>query len=587
MTNPQDSKTPPSTAGNFAEPGVPLLVVLVALAAMLGRLPALGAYWNQDDWGLLAAARGLESAPTPSMRWLSQVVYWRLLEPLAGLDAQPYAWSRILLHALAAVGVLRLGSRLGLSTLQATLAGLVMAATPLAFTPLYWAAGVQDLLAVAAAVWSLNFWLREGRWAPWLSLALGVAAIMSKEAVAGLPVVMGLLVWLRLRSRPGRIDLLAMASTTAASVFALVLAWRGFGTGADAPYALGPAWVMLANLPIYGWWLLQPGPSFTPSPAVWQQLVGGLLWLAWLGWGLWRSRLGHRWVLVTWLGALLMIAPLLPLRQHLAPDLAYPVEPFGCLALASLVPARWRAVSWRVYAAVATAIVWGFLGMEGRLALRGRDGLPDDPVVRRTAASWHASRSLARLPLGDRPLVIVQPPLLAETAGLADRLGEDWVTGSVLYHALDGALGPRLLLGDRNEVQWTNGLRLTPAEALVLVDAGADWKPWGFTPTALLYMALTDVGLGHFERARKHLLRSSLLTGDQVGFLFDPDQMIVPLARVIANEGPFLGYLESGRERGRSPLEIAGLQLNFQRLLDACTGREPTAPVEPTERTTP
>ncbi len=216
-------------------------------------------------------------------------------------------------------------------------------------------------------------------------------------------------------------------------------------------------------------------------------------------------------MLVTWLAAVVTIAPLLPLVRHVAPDLAYPVEPFGCLALACFLPRHLDRRPWLLAPLAVAALAWGFLGMDGRLDLRDRDGMPADPVVRRTAISWHTSRQLAKLPIGEDGLVLVQPPLARETARMALSLGEDWVTGSDVYHSLGGVLGPRMLLGAETPIRWTNGLRYTPEQALVLFDAGGELKPWGFNDQALLYQALMDVGLGHFERARLHLLRAGLL----------------------------------------------------------------------------
>jgi hypothetical protein len=197
-----------------------------------------------------------------------------------------------------------------------------------------------------------------------------------------------------------------------------------------------------------------------------------------------------------------------------------------------------------------------------------------------------AVETLGRLPVDGRPLVIVQPPLTRETAGMAARLGEGWVTGSLLYHSLDGPLGPRVTLATDQPVMWTNGLRQTPEAALVLVDAGAELEPWGFTRQALFYQTLTDVGLGHFARARLHLLRGSLLSGEQLGFLYDSDRLIVPMSRVLANKDAFIDHLAAGRRDGRTTVEIAGLQTNFFRLLSVCTGldeatlREPGDPGE-------
>jgi hypothetical protein len=155
---------------------------------------------------------------------------------------------------------------------------------------------------------------------------------------------------------------------------------------------------------------------------------------------------------------------------------------------------------------------------------------------------------------------------------MALSLGEDWVTGSDVYHSLGGVLGPRMLLGADIPVHWTNGLRYTPERSLVLVDAGGELKPWGFNDQALLYQALMDVGLGHFERARLHLLRAGLLAGETLSFLFDPDLLPVSLEQVLANKVAFIDYLAAGLQDGRSPYEVGGVQTNFFRLLSACTG---------------
>ena len=102
-----------------------------------------------------------------------------------------------------------------------------------------------------------------------------------------------------------------------------------------------------------------------------------------------------------------MLAPILPLSRHVAPDLALPVEPFGCLALACLLVRRsWPARPLVISVLVAGALVWGFVGMRGRLQLRDERGLPADPTVRHTAASWEACRHLQQLPLDDGGLVL-------------------------------------------------------------------------------------------------------------------------------------------------------------------------------------
>ncbi|MHB8079135.1 MAG: hypothetical protein ACYDIE_07765, partial [Candidatus Krumholzibacteriia bacterium] len=127
-----------------------MIPVAVLAAAVLGRLPALGAWWCLDDWGLLARAAGRLEAPAGfPARWVSQQAWWSLTWPLCGLHAAGQAWLRIAVHAVAAVTVARIARRAGLGPTAQLTAGLLLAATPVAFTSLYWAAGIQELLGGA------------------------------------------------------------------------------------------------------------------------------------------------------------------------------------------------------------------------------------------------------------------------------------------------------------------------------------------------------------------------------------------------------------------------------------------------------
>jgi hypothetical protein len=577
-----------------------LIAAVVALAALAARLPALGAWWNQDDWGLLARAAGQIPPPDITIRWLSQAAYWQLMWPLAGLDPVPYAATRILLHALAAAGVVRLAGRLGLAPAQQWLAGLIMAATPLAFSPLYWAAGIQDLLAVALLVWSLERWLTGGRTGSLLAALLAIGAVAAKEKVVGLPL---LLVWLlRFEPRPGtavqtsRRSLARPATwilsglVAAAALGAVLQALRFFATGPDDPYALGDGVVMVSRLVTYGFWLILPGPSYPPSPSLVQALLGGLVWLVWGAWGMHQWRRGHRVPLFSFLGALLMLAPLLPLTRHLAPDLAYPVEPFGCLALACLWPRRVQPRLPAIVGLVVLAVGWGHLGMQGRLALRDAHGQLADPLVRRTAVSAEACRHLRQLPLGERSLVLLQTPRTSQAAAMAQQMGEDRVTGTLLYHALSGTVGPRLLLtaasGRTPDVRWTNGLLRTPAEAFVLLDAGQRLLPWGDTRQALLYQTLTDLGLGHFARAHLHLLRASLISGQVLSIAFVPDLLPVGEEQLLANLPAFHAFLARDHGPGADVVDAEDLQTNILRLVSVCTER-PLAELEELVRPAP
>lgn len=566
----------------------------VFLAALLGHLPALGAWWNLDDWGLLGRAAGLLEAPAPlgfPARWLSQQLYWDVTYPLFGLAADPYTWTRLILHGLCAWLVVRIAGQARLAPPARLLAGLVVAATPLAFTPLYWAAGVQELLAGCLALGAVERWLAAGRRN--LALAVGLAALsmLAKESGLGLPLLFLAFLWLRVgvevqdKAYGWALTLLLLG----VAVVEGTLVTGHFATGPDDPYGLGGPRVILTNLGVFGWWLLSPGPLLA-SRILWPMAAAGAtLFVGWGVWGWSRSRQGDHVPTLTLLAALLAIGPALGLKSQLHPYLGYlATAPLG-LALGALLPARWKLGLPLLLAAAAVAAAWSFWSMEIRLGQRDSQGLPADPVVRAASLSWQVCRELPQLPLdrgqpGDLCLTLLQIPATAEAVQLADRLGDRWVAGTHLHEAIGGSLGPRLMLAPRFpgrevRVEWANALFTTPRDALVLAAAGPGFKHWGGTANAAYYAALTDIGLGRFERARKHLIRAADLqrtVGEEAGtasFFFDPGQMVMPGDRVLEQKVAFIDWTARLLDGDHSPQEIGGLQEMFLQLLVAVTGQ--------------
>ena len=560
-----------------------LSTAAVFLAAVLGRLPTLGAWWNQDDWGMLGRAAGLvgENAGDFPARILSQKWWWSLTWPLFHLDPLPHAWCRLLLHGLSAVLVLRIGRRAGLGPLAGLTAGLLFAATPLAFTPLYWASGIQEILAVVLALLAVERWLAGRRRNILWAVLAGVASMLAKEPGLGLPIFFTILLWtgtgvpLRDKAFAWAMCLLLLL----VSVIEGVLVMNHFGTDPGEPYALGNALEALGNLGMFGWWMATPGSVFTSKPG-WGVAAGGLLVFGlWTAWAVISWRRGRRLPAAALTAALLSLGPALPLRWQIHPYLAYLAAAAGSLTLATLLPRRWTLKIPVLGLLTVLAIVWGYGGMRARLGARDEAGLPADPVAKTTSLSWQICRSLPDLPLkrdeGVQPaLTFLQIPIEARTAEMSAKLGDRWVTGSTVYHALGGHLGPSLVLKQEVRVEWVNALFSNPNQALVLCESPTGVKHWGPTVNAALYAALTDIGLGHFDRARKHFIRAGDLGGDTFGFAWDPGQMIIPLEQVLARKMAFVDWTVSLMDkREASGQEVGGLQDMFFNLLSICTGR--------------
>ncbi len=553
----------------------------VFLAALLGHLPALGAWWNGDDWSLLArAAHLVETSGGFPARFVSRQLYWDLTWPLFGTNADPHTVIRLLVYGLCAVLVTRIAARMGLGTLPRLVAGLMVASTPLVFTPLYWAAGIQELLGAVFALAAVERWLAGSRRDILLASALALLSIFSKESGLGLPLL--LLVMLFVGVGPGIKDrAFAWGICLLLFFFSVVegvLVFQHFPTGPEELFAMGGPVRFITNLGTMGWWMLSPGPLLADD-LLWPQMAAGaMLFLLWGAWALTRFRQENRLPLLTLLAAFFSIAPALPLESGMHPYMGLLGVCAGSLALASMIPNRWNSSPVLLVGLGLLAAAWGFFSMETRLNLRNDSGIPADPLVRATSLSWQTCRMLPQLPLQRgadqrRAVTFLQVPMSNHQIEMADRLGERWVADSQFQEALGGVLGPRLILGEDTRVDWVNALFTNPHEALVLCETGTSFKHWGSTGNAALYAALADIGMGRFERGRQHLVRSASLNDETMAFTYDPSQMIISGELVLARKEEFIDWTVGLLGPRHSVQEVGGLQDLFFNLLSACTGQ--------------
>lgn len=572
--------------------------IAALVAACLGRLPALGAWWNRDDWTHLARASGLDlgsaAAGWPAL-WISDHLYWYLTWPLFGLNADAHSVLRLGLHGLATVLVVRIAWRSGFGPLTRLLAGLVFAASPLAFTPLYWASGVQQLLAAVFALAAVERWLAapaQGRGQlGWATVLASLAMLCSEESL-GLPLLFLGCVWLGvgvgLRDKAYAWAMILLQLLVAGTVGVLVVTQSAAGGEVAATAQVGIVTV-LAHLGSYGWWLLSPGPFLALDPGTPLLWAGGTAFLGWAAWGVIRLRQQAPLSLLALGAALLVLAPALPTRENPDPCLAYlAVAPLALLVadIAHRVRTpRWDQLGYLPLLGFMSlvAVAWGFFGMEARLGQRDELGLTADPDARATALSWQGCRTIRTLQsnpsltgmsgAGLTHLTLLQPVVGPQETSLAASLGERWTQPSDMYRALDGTTGPRLLLGPKVMVNWANGLTTASSQAIVLCETGTGFRMWGQTANAVLYAALTEVGLGHFDRARAHLIRAAKLGDERIMFIYDDGQMVIPLQMVLQQKEAFIDWALGLLTEGVPPMEVAGLQDMFYNLLSSATGR--------------
>ena len=485
---------------------LPYLAVL--LAAVIGRLPAMGAWWHGQEWELLSQAGGSGLTGFPA-RLVGEHLWWAVTYPIFGLAAEPQTWLRILLHAGSALMVVRLAVRAGLSPLARLVAGLLFAGSPLAFASLYTAAGVQDLLAGLLALVAVDRWLAGGRRQLLLAFLCGILSMLSQELALGLPLFFTALLWLNLGPR-----LEDKAFAWALTLLLLLIA-VGEGTlvltqpGAQGvePAAVGSLATLAANLGEFGWWLVSPGHILAGELTWTMTAAGGMLFVLWLAWSVATWRNVSLMPLVTLLGAVITLGPAL-FKQGNVPADAYLATAAVALGLASILPRKWNLEIATLLGLTILTGAWSFLGMQSRISARDVQGLPADTAVQATALSWQTSQQLRNLPLDTKvagsTLILLQIPLGAQSVQLDSGLGKASVQHSPLYEAVGGTTGPSLQLGSGIVVRWANTLVGSPADALVLSEAPDGFRFWGRTDGAVFYAVLTDIGRGQNDRARIH-----------------------------------------------------------------------------------
>ena len=546
---------------------LPRDTLLVAAAALLGRLPALGAFWNRDDWVLLARAAGLRDIDGVPARAVSQVLYWKLFHPLFGLATDPWAWTRLLLHVGAALLVRRIARRCGLSAPAALLAGLLFAATPLAFAPLYWAVGVQELLGATLALLAVDRLLAGGRAALWIGLFAGVLAIFAKENALCLPLFTAILAWGLPEQR--RSWLLATGVLAVAAAGEALILWHAFPHGPGTNHVLAPLSALPMNLVSCGWWLATPWPFQRPDEYLIALTAGLLLWSLWLGWSWHRWRGGDRRPAAWLAAALLSLAPVLIVEFRLEPRLAYLAFAPLALLLGGLVLGGHERM--RTLLAVGLAVVTAAVGwtvFELRLSDRDETDLPRDPLVLHTAVSHEALGVLAPLAFGSSQPNVIQH--IDDTVRRRDRLS---VPGHVplptLIHAsLAGDLGHALHGASGQRIDWVRSLDKVPLDALVLADAGPRLRFWGPVPQAFIYQTLTEIAQGRHDAAVGHLRQGMRNSRPTMAFVFDATQLPASPEDLRRNARDFLNRIRG--TAGLAPVERDALLETARELLTRC-----------------
>lgn len=399
-------------------------------------------WWFQDDWHFLANALGIAPRGTGLARFVSYELYWRALIGPLGTGAIGWAVTRLLIHWANALLVRAIAARLTGREASGFLAGLLFAASPLAFECLYWASGAVDLLGLFFVLLAVQLWLRSDRRITVPVILAAVAGVFSKESALAF---LALLVYRAARDRrmPPR-ELAGVVAVLAAAAVAVTGLQRHMAAAGD--YDL--SWASVPrNLAIYGYWLVAP-PPLMKSVALHSATSVGIglgVWAAWIAAGAVLARRGNALPAQAGLAAFAVLVPSLLVGDHAVPRYVYAASPAFVVALVACCGGFGLATPGRKILAALLAAMVAWTTAAYQVDARWPNGRPLHRYVAKREIAVNAVRTLRQAPGGTaRRIAFVVP-------ARADR-GEV----SLLRDAIADDLAVRVMFGAGSRAVWVD-----------------------------------------------------------------------------------------------------------------------------------
>lgn len=366
-------------------PGFALWVLPPALCLCL-YWPGLKAWFQQDDFSWLALSLNVKSIgdlpaalflpmAQGTIRPLSERAYFLLLHALFGVDQAPFRYSVFLTQFANLTLIALIARRLTGSRLAGFLAPVFWTANSALVLALSWTSAYNQVLCaffVLLAFWCLLQYLATGnRWwwlGQWVAFLLGLASL---ELAVVYPALAFAWVW-----RQKRGDLRKTVSLLAVSVLYLALHYFAApheSGGLAYKLHFGPS--MAGTLGSY--WQMALGPArlrhYFGAVPEWAGRLGTFLLTAGLAGAAARAFRRREWAVpFGLLSFVVLLAPVLPLRDHVSDY--YLTLPAAGLALAgaAAVAGAFRSRSW-THAATAILLAAVYLGcgaVEARIAVQ-------------------------------------------------------------------------------------------------------------------------------------------------------------------------------------------------------------------------
>jgi hypothetical protein len=400
-----------------------LVAACVALALWTYRR-VLAGYFTNDDFVYLERARGL--LPQQSIllwRFLSGPAYFRAVRTWFGLNPFPYHLVNWLIHGLNVALLYAWVRRWGGGALAAFTAAGLFGASRHYLSTLQQAVTIGDVAALTLALAALLVATGPGRARLPAAVALFAAALLTKENVLLLPVVLLAPMEPGEPARPRIARAAALLVPSVALLLVLAAQRAQSTTFSGESYAMAFDSTLLRNLATYATWATDFG---NPAP----DLAGVTATSPWSA-GAWLTPALVLIAVVTWrwsrlaaVGAawwVLSLAPVLPFKYHLYAHYAY--EPRAGLGMAlggfagwlsARLPrsARAAATAW----ALAVVLVFAHAARSGALlerrysVLRAGSELPLDSFVRRSELARRVVQGFGRQLHGPHARVVIFTP---------------------------------------------------------------------------------------------------------------------------------------------------------------------------------
>jgi hypothetical protein len=364
------------------------LLILIVLSLAL-YWSGFQVFFSLDDLHFLLRAAGFDQNAAVQGRFISTKLFFVASWRLFGSQPWPYHLVVFLFHVANASILYFLARRLKIEKNAAYAASILFATTFVAFLPLHWISGIQEVTMTFFALIAAYYFLGQGTTSIVISLAAGCCSLLCKETTILLFPALSLVLPVS-RKRKWLLGSAGLLLGLALLALAGNIGSRPVGHPYESSFGSNILWNLLTySAWLARFWVYYPDrvPRYDPHLAAWGLILPILLAIA--AWRLPKARGSIGKAVLVFILALL---PVLPLVRHSYFYYLYlPLIPLWLLAGAILARISRRSIS--------AGILVLFVIVSGWNARRHQSaelvaGVIEDPILRYAAVAKNAVLSM-------------------------------------------------------------------------------------------------------------------------------------------------------------------------------------------------